>query len=137
MAKADSWTTRSIPLDEFLASDDENIIPPGDIYEVPANKLKEAEGYLDKKSIVELKKTEVMDLFGIKVAAAPGYKRFLVRGVTQNKETGSFMCIYFRKMLWVFNGALGSESTPVAKQPIIILLRERPNKVFVSSSIRR
>ena len=132
--KLDNWLTSS-PIDEFADSKEENFIPDENVFEVPATNISKAVVLLDESAIIQLEEPKAMELLGKGIKVRVGYSIFLVRGLTQNQETGSFQCHYYKKMLLVSYQAMGSKSTPIKKQPIIILLHDKPSKIFVNCSV--
>jgi len=60
---------------------------------------------------------------------------FLVPGVCQNWPNGRFTCFFYEGMLSVSYSTMGSRNFPGEKHPVVILLKEKPSKVFVVSNV--
>jgi hypothetical protein len=131
---SDWFTTKSL-VDDFIDSDETNIIARDAIFEVPSSNNLVAVNLLKNTPCIEMAKSNAEMLLGREIAVPKSLKVFLVRGLCQNRETGGFDCRYYRRKLSVAYGAMGSKSLPLEKQPIIVLLPDKPRKIFVTSFV--
>jgi hypothetical protein len=130
----ESWLTE-LPFEEFMDFTEQHIVPREDIYILPPSTQLEAEALLQRTSAVQLSQSKAEALMEKELPSRSDLALFLVRGVSQNQETGSFECMFFRRLLLVSYGAMGSQSLPMKRQPIIVRLPERPKKIFVTCSV--
>jgi hypothetical protein len=134
LAETNNWITQS-PVQEFVGSTEKSGILQSNINLVALTNIDRAVSMLQYEPCVEVTEEEAQFLVGKALQREREYRLFLVRGVCQNRDVGHFNCFYHDDMLWVAFGAMGSRDYPREKQPIIILLKNKPRRVFVSSAV--
>lgn len=131
-----SWLTNEPP-EEFNNADEKNIVPLDNIYVVPDKNNLKASTLLAKTPWIMLSEKEAASIIDKSFKPLNGHKIYLVRGISQNPATGRFDCVFYRGDLWIFFGAMGSQSYPMRKQPIVIMLSDTPKRVYVTSSVMK
>ena len=116
---------------------DWNKISASEIYEVNNAAKIRAEYLLRQTSVLQLSLSQVNAFSNHNFISANlnGKRPYLVRALYFNKETGSFTIYSKGKKLWVEHGSLGHVSVPMKRQPLVVLLKVQPDKVFVTCSM--
>ena len=130
----DSWYHTGMPSVEPW---DWNKINSSEIYEINDAAKPKAEYLLRQKPVVQLSSSQVDALLSQNFTSADlsGKAPYLVRALYFNKETGGFKVYFKEKTIWVEHGSLGSDPVPMKRQSLIVLLKVRPDKVFVTCSM--
>lgn len=127
---ADAWLTAG-PDEEFSGSDESHIVPEQDVAIVPAAARTSAEALLERKALIGLDDKTAALLLGNSWLPRKGLHPFLVRGVRYDALVGDFQCRFYRGMLWVSFGAMGSHETKMRHAPLVVFLKDKPRRVFV------
>ena len=114
-----------------------NKLNAGEVHVLPSTAKSQAERLLRYKPLIPLYTKQVKALIGHQLALPKSSKKvpYLVRSVYFNKETGQFEVYYKDNKLWVAHGSLGHSPEPMNRQALIVLLRVRPSRVFVTCSM--
>ena len=130
----DSWYHIAMPSVEPW---DWNKVNASEIYEVNGAAKSKAEHLLRQKSIIQLSPLQVDALLSQNLTSAnlSGKTPYLVRALYFDKETGGFEVYFKGKTIWIEHGSLGHAPVPMKRQPLILLLKVRPDKVFVTCSM--
>jgi hypothetical protein len=129
--KIDSWY-RSPPWD-FESHCTK--IPKDRFRPVTRESRKMAMQLLQEVSVVELMEEEVALWVGESPTLAPGLRPYLVRAVKLNHPASNFMICYRDRALWIHNGAMGWNSPPIVKAPLVIWLPFKPDVVYTSCAM--
>jgi len=127
---ADAWLTAG-PDEEFDDSDETHLVPEQDVAIVPAAARTSAEALLERKALIGLDDKTARVLLGDSGLIRKGLHPFLVRGVRYDALVGDFQCRFYKGMLWVSFGAMGSHETRMRHAPVVVFLKDKPRRVFV------
>lgn len=118
-------------------------IDPAQVYEVHPVMLGKAQALLKRHPIVGLTVQRAQALVDQPLAAPCGARPFLVRTLYHGDEWGHFFgggpgrfSVYERgASLWVEYGTVGPRTMPVARSALIVFLKRKPRKLYVSSEV--
>jgi len=100
--------------------------------EVPTSKLSNAIRNLDKKSYVELTRSQLDYYLGYQNTTHKSKYVILVRGIYMNGELGQFIVTKNKDDLWLRFGTYGKESE-LKKSALIVFLDSLPRNVYVTT----
>lgn len=140
--KVDSWY-HALPTDEGSAlntlmrfHEAEPLVESSSV-EVAAGHLREAEEMLDDAACAELTPELAAELTGRPMQPQLGSELFLVRAVYLIRETGHFRVYHAQDELWVTHGCMGSSPVPMKRQPLVVRLPRKPERVYVTCSMMK
>jgi hypothetical protein len=125
----------SAPPETFLEAPDKSHVLRSNIYRVEAIKCPAAVVRLERSACIEVSKQEAESFVGQNIQNDFRRRFFLVRGLLFTNLPGSFDCIYYERKLSVSFEAMGSVEGFVAKQPMIVLLPDKPKVVYIECSV--
>jgi hypothetical protein len=128
----DAWQNH--PPDHLLRETGYKLDPKSEVFEVPQSTKLEAERLLENVPFVELT-PEQTKRFSNGVSATKGKTSYLVRGLYYVRTPDGFQVFQDEKSLWVDHGCLSHIDPPISRQPLVVLLKKKPETVFVSASI--
>jgi hypothetical protein len=129
--KIDSWY-RSPPWDfEYHCTK----IPKDRFRPVTPESRKMAIQLLQEVSVVELKEEEVELWVGESPMHAPDLRPYLVRAVKLDRPGSVFVISSRDRALWILSGAMGWDSPPIVKAPLVIWLPFKPDVVYTSCAM--
>ena len=131
--KAEAWLTQ-FAVQEFADWGEESIIGQDRVFEVPLTPRMAAARLLEQHAFKELAPSEAARFLGQPLPMLADEKPFVVRGVSQNEEAGAFQCFLNNGILVVSYGAMGREPKAMHRQPVIVWLKQRPERVIVACS---
>jgi hypothetical protein len=91
-----------------------------------------AERLLETADAVELSLAEANTMAGRELVPQGSKRPYLVRGVVLNRETGGFRIAVNGNDLLVYHGCLGGSPVPMKRQALIVMLPEKPRRIFVT-----
>jgi hypothetical protein len=130
-------------LTSFSGEFDENNVEhlaPGQFQVVSADYLDHTVRLLTSRSSVRISPDEALRYSCARFVPAPGTEAYLVRGVDFETLAGEFQPLLVRKRdttLIVFFGAMGPGPTKLRSQPLIVWLKEKPDRIAVKWSTMR
>ncbi|MEK7953187.1 hypothetical protein [Luteolibacter soli] len=131
-SSVDSWYH---PVTDRSLLDDGADLPTEDIFRVSQDHLSSAEKQLQDVDCVEVTLEQADELIGFHIDPRNGMRLFLVRAVALNPDTGHFTGTLAGSALSIHHGSLGRSAVPMKRQPLVIRLSKKPEKVFVSCSM--
>jgi len=126
--KADPWYA---PPPDTLPRGQE--LEASQVFVVPESHKAEATALLQGATVVELDREVAASWVGAVVGGTGDEKPFLVRGVYLNPS--HFSVRQAPGVLHVHASCLGRHAVPMRRQPLVVLLRERPREVYVTCSM--
>ncbi len=133
--KAESWLTKPPPESYSSKVNGSSVVGVNQIHRVPAANIRLAINMLRHRAWVQITHRQASLLTGREMPIPAVGDIYLVRGVVQNKENGSFLCTYYDRRLDVFFGSTGRLKYPFEKEPIIICLPSNPKQVYVGCCV--
>ncbi len=106
-------------------------IPAGAYAPVAAEHIAEAEQFLAGASISQLSPGEVSHFAGRPITLPDGSRPWLVRGVYRTHATFSVAII--GNALWVASADATDASAPVRHQPLVLIMDEVPQTIYVTA----
>lgn len=102
--------------------------------EVSSRRLIAAKRFLSRQPIVLISPTQAKALVGKTITVTGNEKLYLVRAVYGNKATGGFEIFDKNQELWVRYSSLGQYDGPLTQDPLVLVLKFHPVKVYVDCS---
>ena len=104
------------------------------IIEVQSDCVLEAERMLAEVCLVEITLRKARELTHSHIVLPRGCNPYLVRGVALEGGTGQFSIQHKDRSLVVKYGTLGHGPLPMKKQPLLLLLDQKPDVVYCTCS---
>ena len=101
-------------------------------YEVNSSLQEEAQSHLINDSIKEITKKQITNYLNQTPTINKISKFFLVRAVYLNEYTGSFNVYRNNNELWVYHGSLGKYPVPMKRRALIVMLKQKPEVVYIT-----
>jgi hypothetical protein len=124
------------PPDGFYGADkpDTRWLDEDEWREVPVAKMPAATRLLKKVPCVQLSAKQAVQLLGSMDWSKDKSDRtsFLVRGVLLNRDSGGFSVSRGRDYLSVNHGCMGASPVPMKRQALVLLLKKKPEKIYVT-----
>jgi hypothetical protein len=131
-SSSDSWFS---PPSEWSRFRQAQSLPSSDIAEVILERIASAEEQLRDCACIEISGDRAAELIGRPMPLPAGRHLFLVRAVYLNRSTGQFMVVPIGSELLVEHGSLGHSAVSMKRQPLVVCLPQKPEKIYVSCSM--
>lgn len=137
-SRYDSWYTKGHPSGPELTRLGTSWKPLGEklVYEVRAEARAEAVAMLDSEPLREIGVEKAAELIGFDPPSGERKRICLVRGVVLDRRTGRFTVYVQGRELFVHHECRGSKAMPMERQPLVVVLEDRPEAVWVGCDMR-